>query len=319
MDWRDDQSLASSMACRSYTNGIAIRDEPDLLGDQYHGCWACDWLVVAAALFLLPAWESDNSLTLSYAPTMKQPNLSTNKSNHGADIGGFRTFIAHRDTWQYGSNYLLFGFSKDNAHDPKRGSPDIGATQFFGGYRGLLSGNALVGQPVFSNPIVSDLRLSVGVEFNDKNSTLANKKKQALIGINIKFNVPEPARLSLGIHYSREWNYNAIVGKSVIYQGGMQAEWLYVQPLPVWLPIRYEFNGSVTSPKGHDGFGRQTVTEVFTQQRLIVDLGDLIWHQPKRLDGYVGFQYWYAKMGGNPHIKSGSVEQTAIFGTTLHF
>jgi hypothetical protein len=279
--------------------------------------WRKLWLLLSA--IVLPAWQSDNQLMLTYAPTTKQPNLSTNHSNHGADIGSFRASIIHRDEWEYGSNVLILGFSKDNGHDPKRGSPNLGATQFFGSYRGLLSGNALTDSSIFSNAIVSDLRLSFGMDFNDKNSNLANKKKEGLVGVNVKFNVPV-GYLSLGLHYVREWNYNAIVGKSVVYRGHFNAEALWIAPLTfTGLPLKYQLLVEVTTPKGKDGFGRQTVTEVFTQQRLVLDVGDLLWGRPKRLDAFVGLQYWYAKMGGNPHLKSGSVELTSLFGAALHF
>lgn len=275
-------------------------------------------LLCLLCFLLLPAWQSDNALTLTYGPTYKQPNIPTNHTNHGADVGMFRVALSHRDDWQYGSNYLVFGVQKSNGHDPERNNPNFGATQFFGGYRGLLSGNALAGRPIFSNAIISDVRLSAGMEFNDKNSALSNKKKQMLAGINVKFNVP--GTLVLGLHYSHEWNYNAIVHKSVIFNPSFEMELFAMQPLAfTGLPLRYELNLTLTTPKGKDGFGRQTVNELFTQQRLVLDAGALLWNEPKRFDMFVGFQYWYAKQGGDPTLKSGSVEETAIFGTILHF
>jgi hypothetical protein len=85
------------------------------------------------------------------------------------------------------------------------------------------------------------------------------------------------------------------------------------------LPLKFDGFFNLIAPKGKDGFGTQTATEILTQPRIVLDAGQLIMGKPNFLDTYVGFQYWMNKFG-NDHTKvSGAVAETVFVGMAIHF
>jgi hypothetical protein len=261
--------------------------------------------------------KSDNQLWQSYGPTYKQVNIPTNHTNHGSDVGAFRTNLYHLDEWKYGGNYANFGFIKSNGHDPKKGS-EVGATQFYGSFLGYLSGNAIYGPQSFSFGPVKDLRLDFGLNFNDKNSNLGNKKKEIVLGPSVSIDVP--GTLLFAVHLVKEWNYNDIVKVSVNYDPALQVAIFASQPLSFTpIPLRIQTIIVIETPKGKDGFRRNTVTNFLNETRLVLDLGQTLLNKPRRFDVFIGFQYWLNKTGNDHTIKSGAVEQTAVLGAAWHF
>jgi hypothetical protein len=260
---------------------------------------------------------SENTLTETYGPTYKQPNIKKNHSNHGADVGQFRTNFEHYDIWQYGSNRVEIGEQQSNSQDPAR-SRGVGASQVYGAYFGTLSANRVLGgQPLTWGP-VQDIRLDYGAAFNTKNSSLENQKKEVLFGGSVAFDVP--GTLNLGAHVVHEWNHNGIVGKNFHYHPAAQITLYGEQPLGfTGLPLRVETIDVVETPKGRDGFGHETATSFFSFTALILDVGELLLHRPKKVDAFVAFQYWLNKAGDDHQIKSGAVEETAVFGVSYRF
>jgi hypothetical protein len=261
--------------------------------------------------------KSDNQLWESYGPTYKQVNIPTNHTNHGADVGIFRTNMYHSDEWLYGGNYANFGVMKSNGHDPKKDGK-IGATQFYGNYLTYLSGNALYGGNIFTVGPIKDIRLDFGFNFNDKNSNLGNKKKEIVMGATFSANAA--GTLLVSTHVVKELNYNDIVKVHVNYHPAFQLVIFASQPVFfVKAPLRIQTIAIIETPKGKDGFGRQTVTSFLNETRLVFDLGQIMLNKPKFLDVFIGFQYWLNKSGNDHTVKSGAVEQTALFGTVWHF
>jgi hypothetical protein len=206
---------------------------------------------------------------------------------------------------------------KSNGHDPKKGSR-VGATQFYGNYLGFLSGNAVYGGSLFNFGPINDVRLDFGFNFNDKNSNLGNRKKEIVFGSSMRLNVP--GTWLLAVHLVKEWNYNDIVKVHVNYDPALEIAIFGSEPLAsTKLPLRIQTIAIVGTPKGKDGFGRQTVTSFLSETRLVLDAGELFLGKPKFFDIFVAFQYWLNKTGDDHTIKSGAVEQTAVFGTALHF
>jgi hypothetical protein len=275
---------------------------------------------MAGLLSAIPAYAADvseNTLTETYGPTSKQPQIKSNHSNHGADVGQFRTNFEHFSTWAYGTNRADIGVQQSNSQDPaaRRG---VGATQVYGGYFGTLSGNKVLGGQPFSWGPISDLRLDYGFAWNTKNSSLENRKKEILFGASLSFHVP--GTLTIGAHVVQEWTHNGIVGKNFSYRPAALFTAYYEQPLTfTGLPLELQSVALVETPKGPDGFGKQTTFSFFSLTMLALDIGDLLLHRPGKVDALVGFQYWLNKVGDDPALKSGAVEETAVFGLRLHF
>jgi hypothetical protein len=71
-----------------------------------------------------------------------------------------------------------------------------------------------------------------------------------------------------------------------------------------------------------------TKTEVFSENRLVLDMGKLVWALPGIWDTFVGYRYWYNKFGTDHNAglfslanfaPNTSIESTVFVGTTYHF
>ena len=119
-----------------------------------------------------------------------------------------------------------------------------------------------------------------------------------------------PGYLNVAAAFYKEWNHNGIVelqgappGTStyVDYAATVAFEAQYMQPLTFTdIPLKFSGNTNVTMPKGSDGFGHQTITELLTDNRLTLDLGTLVADKPNLFDVFVGYRYWLNKLGDTP-------------------
>ena len=121
--------------------------------------------------------------------------------------------------------------------------------------------------------------------------------------------------------------------------------------LPTWLPMSWNSFTGVTFPKGtglsqsnvaaleaaggwcyqggnnpHNQCSAETKTEVFSENRLVLDVGKMYWNKGGLLEAFVGYRYWYNKFGTDHNAgvfsvlaPNTSIESTAFFGTTYHF
>ncbi len=261
---------------------------------------------------------SDTSVSLTYGPNFKEPGVAqSNNPNKGTSIDKIIASLTHFDVYKYGTNFINIDALFSNGRDPANNSTN-GAVEVYGIYRGNLSGNSVFDTKAFTFGPVKDVRFEFGGDFNTKNTSFAPEKKLLVLGPNISFDVP--GFLNVGLHYSQEWNNNGIVGKSVQFDPAFEAEIVWMQPMTfTGLPLRFEGFLNVVTPKGKDGFGAQTQTEVLTQPRITLDVGALAFDKPNTLDFYVGYQYWYNKFGNNHSTVPGSIASTVFVGTTFHF
>jgi hypothetical protein len=70
----------------------------------------------------------------------------------------------------------------------------------------------------------------------------------------------------------------------------------------------------------------ETKTEVFSENRIVLDVGKLAWSAPGIWEVYAGYRYWYNKFGTDHNAglfsfvaPNTSIESTAFLGTTYHF
>jgi hypothetical protein len=273
-------------------------------------------LLLSAAPVYAPD-AAENTLSQTYGPTFKQPNIKKNHSNHGADVGQFRTNFEHSGAWTYGTTRLDLGVQQSNGQDPAA-RRRVGATQVYGAALVTLSGNRVLGGRPFDWGPISDVRLDFGSSWNTKNSSLENRKKEIMFGVSLAFHVP--GVLTIGAHIAQEWNHNGIVGRNFAYHPAALFTAYYEQAFELTgLPLRLRSAAVVETPKGPDGFGRQTTFSFLSLTMVALDIGDLLLHRPGRFDALFGFQYWLNKAGDDHTIKSGSVEETALFGVAYHF
>jgi hypothetical protein len=273
------------------------------------------------------AWAfdfSDTSVSLTYGASYMEPGVvKSSDPNNGTPISKFILTLTHFDTYKYGTNFInvdaLQSTDRDFANNSTRG-----ATEVYVIYRGNLSGNAVLNTKAFSFGPVADVRLEFGGDFNTKNTTFAPEKKLLIIGPNFAMDMPK-GFLNLGFHFSKEWNNCGVCGLSnsaVSFNPAFEFEAVFLYPLSDYLggiPLRFDGFFNLVTPKGKDGFGDQTKTEILTQPRLVLDVGALAFKKPNTLDGYVGYQFWLNKFGNPANEVPGSEASLVFVGTTFHF
>jgi hypothetical protein len=252
--------------------------------------------------------------------------------------------ITHFDVWKYGTNFVNIDFLKSSNKDPAApwggvgfpippGGIGQGALEVYGLYRGTLSWNALSGSKAFSFGPVKDIGFYYGWDSNTKNTAFAPQKNLVVAGLQVAFNVPGYFNVAVALH--KEWNHNGIVPQlqaigvpcpgacqeNVSFDPTVVIEAQYMHPLTfTGLPLRFSGFTNVVFPKGNDGFGSKTKTELLTDNRLTLDIGKLSMNKADLVDMFVGYRYWQNKFGGdhNLDLTGGGTESTWYLGMALH-
>lgn len=252
--------------------------------------------------------------------------------------------VTHFDVWKYGTNFANIDFLKSDRHDPAApwggvgfpipaGGIGQGALEVYALYRGTLSWNALSGSKAFSFGPVKDIGFYYGVDTNTKNTAFAPQKNLVVAGLQVAFAVPGYFNVAVALH--KEWNHNGIVpqlqaigvgcpgacAENVSFNPTVVFEAQYMQPLGfTGLPLRFSGFTNVVLPKGNDGFGTPTKTELLTDNRLTLDVGKLAANKPDLVDLFAGYRYWKNKFGGDSGLDAtgGGTESTVYVGMALH-
>jgi hypothetical protein len=282
--------------------------------------------------------------------------------------------VTHFDVWGYGTNFFNVDYIKSDGHDPIGGvAGAAGSAEVYAFGRSTLSGNALTSSKWFSSWFFKDIGLEFGGDANTENNQLSPEVRKLDLGLAFTFNLP--GTVVLGVLAQKEWNHNSFLSCGVQgsvgtfacngpaglqFNGDREFHWAprlelaLSEPLS-FLPWPITWNGftGVTFPKGTGvstanlaaaGTGLTpwnvgtavTKTEVFEDNRLVLDISKVWWGKAGIWDGYVGWRYWYNKFGTNHNTgdfaNSGcnqvgtlgcapgsSIESTVYIGTTYHF
>lgn len=268
---------------------------------------------------------SDNSIGLRYGSAFKEPGIASKSQPKGEDIHKEILNFGHFDVWQYGSNFINIDALFSDGRDPANNSTDQGAVEIYAVYRGQLSPDKLFNINTAIGPFDA-INFELGGDFNTKNTTFAPEKKLLVVGPN--FHVHMPAGfLNIGIHLSHEWNYNGIVfpGKAagaVNFNTTPEFEVVWLYPLGfTGLPLDFRGFANFVMPKGKDGFGNKTATEILARPQLQLDVGKLVFGKSHLPDMYFAVEYWWNKFGNN-HAKygnTGAFAVTPMIGLEVHF
>ncbi len=263
---------------------------------------------------------ADTTISYRFETSAKEPAISSPVKKNVVSL-------THFDVTKWGTNFVNIDLLKSNSADPANAST-MGASEVYGLYRGTISGNYLTGSKTFSNGLIKDVSLAFGGDINNKNTEFNAQKKLIVGGVQFDFNVP--GNFSVALLAGKEWNHcgvNAIcvgAGKSSNPEFNTNAhiEFNYMQPLAfTGLPLKFSGYTNIVTPKGKDGSGAQTKTEILTDNRLTLDFGKVVGYQANKIDTFVGHRYWLNKFGNDAKVRTGAggaIENQIYVGVAYH-
>ncbi len=273
---------------------------------------------------------SDSWIGVRDATTVANPG----EEKGGRDVNKIIANVGHFDAGAYGSNFFSVDALFSNANEPANDSRG-GSTEFYAVYRGQLSPDHYLGVNTKFGPFQA-INFEFGGDAEAENTTFAPDKKAIVAGPNFHIDVPA-GFLNVGVHVYHEWNNNGICSGSTaagrcIFNGGsggpvnfattaeFEVVWLF--PLSfTGLPLDFRGFTNIVLPKGKDGFGNQTATEILARPQINLDIGQLIMSKPQKLYAYFQVELWNNKFGndhtlpGNPSMQ----EVSPVFGLEYHF
>jgi hypothetical protein len=299
---------------------------------------------------------NDNSISFTWFPSATDPGvpgggIAGNSNSFNKFVGEF----THFDAWQYGTNFVDINVIKSDNNNPigdRFLSGASGSTELFVVERSTLGFNQLTNSKMFSNFLFKNVEFEFGGNFNTENDGVAPQLDAPVAGLQFDLNMNLPGTVNLSVLAYKEFNNNNywIVGDysgSREYKVAPRLELLIAEPLS-FLPIPVSWHNftAVTFPKGAGlstahlnalcasvggctGTNPDAVftkTEVFEDNRIVLDASKLWFNKPGKWELYAGYRYWYNKFGTDHNaplfsqIAPGtSIESTAYVGTTLHF
>lgn len=229
--------------------------------------------------------------------------------------------LNHVSGYKYGTNFFNVDLLMSNANskDPAGPQPSGGAQETYIVYRHTLSLGKVTGSPMFKFGPVRDVGIQAGFDYNTKDDSGYNSKKQMLVlGPTIDFDVK--GFLELGV--LEFWESNAPCSYINLSFGkpACVARYHYT-PHPAlslaWgLPIGdspFEFNGYGLwiASKGINEFGAPTVAETHFDMELMLDLGKVTGGSLKGFKIGLEYEYWQNKFGNDASIPASSPEYFA--------
>jgi nucleoside-specific outer membrane channel protein Tsx len=265
---------------------------------------------------------SDSWIGVRDGTTISNPG----EEKGGRDVNKIIANVGHFDAGAYGSNFFSVDALFSNANEPANDSAG-GSTEFYAVYRGQLSPDHYLGLNTKFGPFQA-INFEFGGDAEAENTTFAPDKKALVAGPNFHIAVPA-GFLNIGVHVYHEWNNNGICADACSKPGGpisfdttaeFEIVWLF--PLTfTGLPLDFRGFTNIVLPKGKDGFGNQTATEILARPQINLDIGQLMFSKPQKLYAYFQVELWNNKFGNDHTIagNSGTQEISPVFGLEYHF
>jgi hypothetical protein len=186
-----------------------------------------------------------------------------------------------------GSNLFSIDYLRSDNADPANGGGSP-ASEWYGFYKRTFSIGAMTGNKG-GYGMFKDLGLTGRVDLGAKNTTFAPAPAKVRLGLSADLPV-KGGFWNVGVEAYKETNNNGIVGKAVNFDTALALSSAWSVPA-----LGGTFGGyfDMVGPKGTDGFGAATTTEVQLFASLMYDLNG-----PKGgLKAGVGFHMWNNKFG----------------------
>ncbi len=272
---------------------------------------------------------SDNSFRLQWGASYREPGVLKPGTTDPQDIAKMTVNYTHASGDKLGGNFLSVDMYLSDSHDPAQGSAQ-GATEVFAVYRRGFSLNKLTASKKFSFAIVRDVSLDAGIDIGAKNNAFASHIVRPVAGVSLAFELP--GFLNVGAYLTKEWNNNGFMhAEGTIASGGA----VEFDPAPAvftsWgiplgkLPLQVAGFANAIFPKGKDGFGNRTATEIIAQPKLLWDVAKTFTTTRSGYELGVGYQYWLNKYGADNaltvngvKVNSGALASTIFIEAAVH-
>lgn len=314
---------------------------------------------------------NDNSISFTWYPSATDPGLvgATNVDRFQGELTHFDVF--RYGTNFLDAAYMQYS-PKDPVRQDFPGQGEAEADFL---WRSTLSFNSMSGTKMFSNWITKDVSIGYGGLFITANNALSPIPHQYDIGAVFTLNLPGTVNFGIYAQKETNHNDFMTVGCAgnfttpgapCLFDGDRVFKWTPHLELAISEPLTFiqqvpltwnSFTG-VTFPKGtgissanlvalepgcaaaaitspNNLCSDFTKTEVFEDNRLILDAGKLSFNKPGIWETYIGYRYWYNKFGldhnaalfscngpagcGPANAPNTAIESTVYVGTTYHF
>jgi hypothetical protein len=299
---------------------------------------------------------NDTSVSFTWYPRATDPGVL------GAITDRYQGEITHFDVYRYGTDFIDVTYQQYGKKDPIEGIPGArGSVEADFLVRNTLSGNAFFGPRYFTNFLTKDVSLAYGGLFVTNDNFLAPDTHQYDIGLQFSLNLP--GTVNFAVYAQKETHHNSFDAvcaaqagfgppTGCAFTGDQTYKWaphleLGISEPLTFLPLPITWNSftGITFPKG-TGLSQANLnaiqptclgnaanpcsafskTELFEDNRLVLDAGKLAWNKSGIWETYVGYRYWSNKFGTDHNAPvfaqaspGTSIESTAYIGTTYHF
>jgi hypothetical protein len=295
---------------------------------------------------------NENSLSYSYQFTATNPGAGKT----GKNVLNY----THFDVWQYGTNFLTIDYLKAVNGNPAfpfgsgtPSSPCDGSTQFtfpascsgyteiYGLFRSTFGWNQISNSKMFAVGPLTNIEFEVGADGNLDNTSLASTKRDVVAGVQFDFMAPYKGFLNVSVMAYKEWQHDGFAalfggpvnpGGQVSFDPTWDVEIVYNQPLgflPPSIPLTFSELVFIHGPKGCGepcSVGLKRTTEYFTQEKLSLDVGQMVSGKPNLFSVWGAYRWWDNKFGIDPNQTFGgfpkvpyTTESTWIAGATVTF
>ena len=248
-----------------------------------------------------PPGFSDNSVSYRYGWAFREPGVTNSAHANGIDIPKHIVTVTHVDGGTMWSNFINVDALFSTSRDPAKNS-DAGAIEVYGIYRGDLSLNEATRTRTFAvGGVLQDVSLQVGFDANTKNTEFAPAKKLLVFGPDFHWTIPGgflsprcSSRRS-GTTTGSSRNRSASTRRSSPRWSG-RSRW--ASPTCRWLR-RLRQPGRA---QGNRRFRRRDQDRGADRAAADLDVGAIAFDRPRKLDAFIGYQYWLNKFG-NDHTR----------------
>jgi hypothetical protein len=267
---------------------------------------------------------SDNSFRLQWGPTYHETATYKPGTTTPADIAKTTLNFTHVSGDKLGSTFVSIDMLLSDKYDPAQNMSTQGATEVFAVLRRGFSMNAMTESKTFSFTGVRDVNADLGLDIGTKNNGFASHIVRPFLGAQLAFDVP--GFLNVGVYVTKEWNNNGLAHDGTFGTGGPVDFNVTGAVLAAWgiplgkLPLQFAGFANVILPKGKDGFGNQTATEIIAQPKILWDVAKTFTSTRSGYELGVGYQYWLNKYGNDNNLagNEGSLSNTVFVEAAIH-